>query len=403
MTNTLFNPKITMQKFLSFLIPIALFISACSDEKVTATDEYASIKSKFGTAIDPTNLANYATQTKPAYILKDNTTNNPITNSGATLGRVLFYDKNLSKDNTISCSSCHKREFAFGDSKIVSTGVNGVTGRHSMRLVNSRFANEQKFFWDERATSLENQTTQPIQDHKEMGFSGTNGDSNLASLIVRLEALPYYQELFKLTYGDSKITEARLQNALAQFVRSIQSFDSKYDAGRANAANDNAAFANFSALENQGKNLFLGAPQFNASGERTGGGAGCQGCHRAPEFDIDPNSRNNGVVGVAGSTTVDLTNTRSPSLRDLLNANGTLNSQAMHDGSLATLEAVINHYNAIPSIAGNANLDPKLRPQGQFQKLLLTQNEKDALVAFLKTLTGINIYTDKKWSDPFTP
>lgn len=392
-----------MQKFLSFLIPIALFISACSDEKVTATDEYASIKSKFGTAIDPTNLANYATQTKPAYILKDNTTNNPITNSGATLGRVLFYDKNLSKDNTISCSSCHKREFAFGDSKIVSTGVNGVTGRHSMRLVNSRFANEQKFFWDERATSLENQTTQPIQDHKEMGFSGTNGDSNLASLIVRLEALPYYQELFKLTYGDSKITEARLQNALAQFVRSLQSFDSKYDAGRANAANDNAAFANFSALENQGKNLFLGAPQFNASGERTGGGAGCQGCHRAPEFDIDPNSRNNGVVGVAGSTTVDLTNTRSPSLRDLLNANGTLNSQAMHDGSLATLEAVINHYNAIPSIAGNANLDPKLRPQGQFQKLLLTQNEKDALVAFLKTLTGINIYTDKKWSDPFTP
>jgi cytochrome c peroxidase len=236
-----------------------------------------------------------------------------------------------------------------------------------------------------------------------MGFSGTNGDANLASLIVRLEALPYYQELFKLTYGDSKITEARLQNALAQFVRSIQSFDSKYDVGRASAPNDNAAFANFSALENQGKNLFLAAPQFNASGERTGGGAGCHGCHRAPEFDIDPNSRNNGVVGVAGSTTVDLTNTRSPSLRDLLNANGTLNSQAMHDGSFATLEAVINHYNAIPSIAGNANLDPKLRPQGQFQKLLLTQNEKDALVAFLKTLTGTNIYTDKKWSDPFTP
>jgi cytochrome c peroxidase len=392
-----------MQKSFSTLIPILFFISGCSDDKVTATDEYASIKSTFGTAIDPTNLANYATQTKPAYILKDNTTNNPITNSGATLGRVLFYDKNLSKDNTISCRSCHKREFAFGDSKIVSTGVNGVTGRHSMRLVNSRFANEQKFFWDERATSLENQTTQPIQDHKEMGFSGTNGDSNLASLIVRLEALPYYQELFKLTYGDSKITESRLQNSLAQFIRSIQSFDSKYDLGRASAPNDNAAFANFSALENQGKNLFLAAPQFNASGERTGGGAGCQGCHRAPEFDIDPNSRNNGVVGVAGSATVDLTNTRSPSLRDLLNANGTLNSQAMHDGSLATLEAVINHYNAIPSTPGNTNLDPKLRPQGQFQKLLLTQNEKDALVAFLKTLTGTNIYTDKKWSDPFTP
>jgi cytochrome c peroxidase len=234
-----------------------------------------------------------------------------------------------------------------------------------------------------------------------MGFSGIDGSPNLAALITKLEALPYYQELFKLAYGDSKITEPRLQAALAQFVRSIQSFDSKYDAGRAAAPNDNTAFTNFSALENQGKNLFLAAPQFNANGERIGGGAGCQGCHRAPEFDIDPNSRNNGIVGVAGSTAIDVTNTRAPSLRDLLNANGTLNSQAMHDGSLATLEAVINHYNAIPSVAGNTNLDPKLRPQGQFQKLLLTQNEKDALVAFIKTLTGTNLYTDKKWSNPF--
>jgi cytochrome c peroxidase len=96
-----------------------------------------------------------------------------------------------------------------------------------------------------------------------------------------------------------------------------------------------------------------------------------------------------------------VTNTRSPTLRDLLNANGTLNSQAMHDGSLATLDAVINHYNAIPSVAGNTNVDLRLRPQGQFQKLLLTQNEKDALVAFMKTLTGTTVYTDKKWSNPF--
>lgn len=391
-----------MRKLLPILILQIAIITSCSNEKAVVADQYAAIQSTFGPTIDPTNLSNYATQPKPAYIVKDNTTTNPITNSGATLGRVLFYDKNLSKDNTISCSSCHKREFGFGDSKIVSTGVNGVTGRHSMRLVNSRFANEQKFFWDERATSLENQTTQPIQDHKEMGFSGIDGSPNLAALITKLEALPYYQELFRLAYGDSKITEPRLQTALAQFVRSIQSFDSKYDVGRAAAPNDNIAFANFSPLENQGKNLFLTPPQFNANGERTGGGAGCQGCHRAPEFDIDPNSRNNGVVGVVGATTIDLTNTRSPSLRDLLSANGTLNSQAMHDGSLATLEAVINHYNAIPSVPGNTNLDPKLRPQGQFQKLLLTQNEKDALVAFIKTLTGTTVYTDAKWSDPFS-
>ncbi len=391
-----------MLKLSSVSLLIIFSFNSCSDEKSTAVDTYTATKAIFGTAIDPTNLIKYATQTKPAYIIKDNTTTNPITNSGATLGRVLFYDKNLSKDNTINCASCHQQQFAFGDNKIVSTGVNGVTGRHSMRLLNSRFSNEQKFFWDERATSLENQTTQPIKDHKEMGFSGADGDPSFAVLITKLEALPYYQELFKLTYGDSKITEPRLQNALAQFVRSVQSFDSKYDVGRASAPNDNVNFSNFSALENLGKNLFLAAPQFNANGERTGGGAGCQGCHRAPEFDIDPNSRNNGVIGVVGSTTVDLTNTRSPSLRDLVNASGTLNSQAMHDASLTTLEAVINHYNAIPVNAGNTNLDPKLRPQGQLQKLLLTQNEKDALVAFMKTLTGTNVYNDKKWANPFS-
>ena len=107
-------------------------------------------------------------------------------------------------------------------------------------------------------------------------------------------------------------------------------------------------------------------------------------------------------MGVVGSTTIDLTNTRSPSLRDLLNASSALNSQAMHDGSLASLEAVIEHYNVIPLVPGNNNLDPRLRPQGNTQKLRLTQNEKDALVAFIKTLTGTGLYSDNKWSDPFS-
>ena len=77
----------------------------------------------------------------------------------------LFYDKNLSIDNSISCASCHQQAAAFGDLATVSTGVDGVTGRHSMRLAYARFGNEDRFFWDERAPSLEAQTTQPIQDH----------------------------------------------------------------------------------------------------------------------------------------------------------------------------------------------------------------------------------------------
>jgi len=97
----------------------------------------------------------------------------------ATLGRVLFYDKQLSANGAIACASCHKQEFAFSDTAQQSVGLNGgLTGRHSMRLVNSRFADEVRFFWDERASSLEDQTTQPIQDHVEMGFSGENGNTS---------------------------------------------------------------------------------------------------------------------------------------------------------------------------------------------------------------------------------
>ncbi|MFX7858343.1 cytochrome-c peroxidase, partial [Acinetobacter baumannii] len=84
-----------------------------------------------------------------------------------------------------------------GDNAVASTGVNGTTGRHSMRLVNARFGNEMKFFWDERAANLEAQTTFPIQDHNEMGFSGTNGDGTLQDLIAKLQNIKYYQEMFK--------------------------------------------------------------------------------------------------------------------------------------------------------------------------------------------------------------
>lgn len=352
--------------------------------------------------IDLNNLENYANQNIPNYITKDNTANNnPTTDAGATLGRVLFYDKNLSANQTIACASCHHQEFAFSDTAALSVGLNGgLTGRHAMRLVNSRFGDEVHFFWDERAATLEIQTTMPIQDHVEMGFSGQNGDPNIDTLINRLSAIDYYQELFTFVYGDANITEVRIRRALAQFIRSIQSFDSKFDAGLAQVNNITQPFPNFTALENQGKALFLAPP-----GGPNGGGAGCQGCHRAPEFDIDPNSLNNGVIGVAAdANATDLTITRAPSLRDLVNPNGVPNGAFMHDASLPTLMDVINHYDNItfnPQI--NNNLDPRLTggPGGQGQNLNLTQNQKNALEAFLLTLTGSDIYTNPIWSNPF--
>jgi cytochrome c peroxidase len=392
-------------KVLSSILIMVVFVASCKKNatEIIPSLSFPAIKAAFGGNIDLDNLFNYSGQSKPAYITKDNTGANPIVNAKATLGRVLFYDKNLSINNTISCSSCHKQEFAFSDSALVSLGTNGgLTTRHSMRLVNSRFAAEQKFFWDERAASLELQTTQPIVDHLEMGFSGQNGRPNLTALLSKIQAIAYYNELFKFAYNDVNVTEARLQESLAQFIRSIQSFDSKYDAGRILVPNDNQNFPNYTAEENLGKSLFINPPVFNTNSIRISGGLGCNGCHKAPEFDIDPNSRNNGIIGVINSTNRDLTVTRAPTLRDLTRVGGRVNGPMMHTGANRTLRAVINHYNTISLNQNqNPNLDARLAPNRIGQNLNLTETEINALIAFLQTLSGTNVYVDKKWADPF--
>ncbi|MEO9870858.1 cytochrome-c peroxidase [Ekhidna sp.] len=385
------------------LIPLAfLFLfSSCdsSEEEVIEVDiEQSAILVQFENRIDLTNLPNYANQEIPSYISKDNTTTNPITDNGSILGRVLFYDKNLSIDNTVACASCHQQSFGFSDGDIASTGVNGSTGRHSMRLVNARFADEVNFFWDERSTSLESQTTQPIQDHIEMGFSGEEGNDDISRLFEKLESIDYYNELFTFIYGDTEVNEQRMQNALGQFIRSIQSFDSKYDLGRAQVNNENTDFPNFSELENEGKALFMDRVDFNNNGVRVGGGIGCNACHRAPEFDIDPRSGNNGIIAsLSGGTDTEVT--RSPSLRDLFNTSGEVNGPFMHTGFSEDFEDVLDHYDNIPA-AGNG-LDRRLNPMGNTQNLNMTQGEKDAVIAFIKTLTGSDIYSNDKWSDPF--
>ncbi|TCZ74906.1 cytochrome-c peroxidase [Flaviaesturariibacter aridisoli] len=382
---------------------IALIVS-CSKKEGTAPAvpaSYPAVAAAFGGKIDLAHLANYANQGRPAYIVKDNTGGNAISDGKATLGRVLFYDKALSINNSVACASCHKQAFAFSDTALVSAGVEGgSTGRHSMRLVNARYAREAKFFWNERAATLEQQTTMPIQDHAEMGFSGTAGRPGIATLLAKLSAIDYYQELFRFVYGDASVTEARLQECLAQFVRSIQSFDSKYDAGRAQVPNDGAPFPNFTAQENQGKQLFLQPPQFTGS-NRSGGGLGCNGCHNAPEFDIDPATRNNGIIGVIGGAGLDLGNTRAPSLRDLLRPGGGGNGPMMHTAVFTSIQQVLGHYGNINVAPGNNNLDPRLMPGGNGQRLNLTAAEVNAVTAFLQTLSGTALYTDAKWSDPF--
>ena len=393
-----------MKNYVALSLFGILFLTSCSnnsEEDYEDVTSYPFVEAEFVSSINLDNLDNYANQSVPAYITKNNSQGNLITNAGATLGRVLFYDKKLSSNNTISCSSCHIQSKAFGDGSIASQGVNGRTGRHSMRLINVRFANERKFFWDERAINLETQTTMPIKDHGEMGFSGQNGDLSFADLIVKLTAVGYYKELFKFVYGSEEITEVKIQNALSQFIRSIQSFDSKYDAGRVLAPNEAQPFTNFTAEENLGKNLFLTPPVFDTNGFRTGGGIGCNACHNAPEFDIHPNSLSNGIGGSINGGP-DFTNTRAPSLRNIANPLGEPNGPMMHTGVITSLQAAIGHYGDLSNAAANnPNLDPRLKPNGRGQQLNLRSNEVDAVIAFLKTLSGNDVYTNTKWSTPF--
>ena len=392
--------KITLLYCIGFLGLLA----SCEPESETETPvANQAILETFGTKINPNALPNYANQAVPNYIRKDNTGTNPITDEKAILGRVLFYDKNLSIDNTVSCGSCHQQAFGFSDPRLASDGVQGgVAARHSMRLINTRFAIESKFFWDERAATLEAQVTTPIQDHAEMGFSGQNGRPNLATLLTKLGGLAHYQELFTLAYGSSAVTEPRMQQALAAFIRSIQSFDSKYDLGRAQVANDAANFPNFTAQENLGKQLFLTPPVFDGTSTRRSGGAGCQACHQAPEFDIDPNSRNNGIIRpLSQGAGQELSITRSPTLRDAVNATGGSNGPFMHSGVFTSLQNVVGYYNNIPAQARNNNLDARLTPGGNSQNLNLTGVEINAIVAFLQTLSGKDVYTNEKWGSPF--
>jgi cytochrome c peroxidase len=352
--------------------------------------------------IDLGALPNYAKQVKPSYIFGDNTpvapgpspVANPITNTGATLGRLLFYDKRLSRNDAVSCSSCHQQDHAFGDPALASTGVAGMTPRHAMRLVNARFA-EPRFFWDDRAPTLESQASQPFRNAIEMGFSGTNGDPNFSDLLAKMSALPEYQILFNAAFGSPGIDEIRIQRALAQFIRSIQSFDSKFDDGLALGAAGQSSFANFTDSEKRGRQIFT-TP--SSSGGNSSGGGNCMFCHTDPTFSNSSSSGNNGVIAtIAGGT--DLTIISSPTLRDLVGPSGQLNAPLMHNGSFASIAQVIEHYNAIPG--DNPNLSFFLKQSGVPQNLNLTAQQKLDLEAFLRTLTGKAVYTDPKWSNPF--
>lgn len=336
----------------------------------------------------PATVFNYAAPNLPPRFLiqpilgQDNTpATNVTTDAGSTLGRVLFYDRRLSANQTISCASCHQQQHGFSDTNRFSRGFDGgFTDRNSMGLSNARWYLRRHFFWDERAATLEDQVLQPIQNAVEMGMT-------LEALTNRLSAEPFYTNLFATTFGSPEITPNRISLALAQFVRSIVSTRSKFDQGVANN------FANFTAQENLGRQIFNGQV----------GNATCTACHGTDNFVPGPNINNNGLenpyvdkgLGRVTGRPQDEGLFKVPSLRNIA-----LTAPYMHDGRFATLEEVVEFYNS--GVVNHPNLSPPLRlPVGQPLRLNLTAPQKAALVAFLRTLTDPTLATDEKYADPF--
>jgi len=301
---------------------------------------------------------------------------------GVALGKALFFDKNLSADNTISCATCHRPENAFTDGIPLAVGIGGKVGkRNSPGLFN--VAVQKKFFWDGRDTTLEQQSLHPIQDPNEM-------DMQLDKLVSKLNAVPDYLNLFGKAFGNKEITKEKIAKAFAQFQRSLFSKTSKYDLflkGEYNMTLD----------EKQGMLLFFQHPK---AGRIRGGN--CGDCHlpktlfgKSDGFDgfhnnglTELNATDIGLQTITGRP-ADFGKFKTPGLRNIA-----LTAPYMHDGRFQTLEQVLDHYNS-ETLFGKSNVDV-LITEGvneksfdpiEEQSLKLTNSEKKSIIIFLHTLT----------------
>ncbi|RYD35658.1 MAG: hypothetical protein EOP87_06985 [Verrucomicrobiaceae bacterium] len=294
-----------------------------------------------------------------------------IDNKKAALGRVLFHDRRLSKDNSISCASCHQPEHAFSDSAARSTGHHGgLTKRNSISLQHVRsYVTGGGFFWDGRTTSLESAVIEPISYADEMGLP-------MNVLLGKIAAEPYYRELFSSAYPSQAPTAARVGEALADFIESTVSFRSKYDVQAA------FQFGNFSSQEKQGMEIFsTHCASCHPLGTFTSGGFANNG--------LDLQSVDKGRGGLKGLE-ADEGLFRIPSLRQV-----GLTAPYMHDGRFATLREVIEFYDH------KVKDHPKLSKPLTTKPLGLREDQKLALEKFLQTLTDTSALADPAYSDPF--
>ena len=309
-------------------------------------------------------------------------------NSLATLGRVLFYDRNLSLNNAISCGSCHIQQYAFADNHQFSRGLNnGYTSRNASAILSSFNHNK---FWDGRAGNFDTAVFMPVTNHLEMDVF------NLNMLPEKLSYLSYYPDLFNSAFGTPEITVNGIRKALASFVGNLYSTNSKYDRG------------NLTAIEQEGENVFHGNGR-------------CYNCHSGPNFNgyqtayenigLDYTYPDKGRGNISHNSTDD-GKFAVPTLRNIA-----LSAPYMHDGRYKTLREVIDHYS--DGIQDSKNLSWVFRDFSDAGNMMvstidssnfyilpvslpnLTENEKTALEAFLKTLTDVSFVADPKFSNPF--
>ena len=312
-------------------------------------------------------------------------TDNPLTKAKVQLGRMLFYNSNLSSDGTVSCASCHKQENAFSDINKFSIGVNGATGdRQAMAIFNMAW-HDNEFFWDGRAHLLRDQALGPIENPLEMNES-------LDNVIKKLYTDEEMKNQFIKAFGSNEITAEKISLALENFMMSIISEDSKYDRYLAGTAQ-------LTPSEERGRVLFFG--EYNEFFPDISG-ADCAHCHAGNNFENDL-YMNNGLDEdaefidfgreLATGLAADRAKFKVTSLRNIA-----VTPPYMHDGRFQTLEEVVDHYNE--NVKNSSTVDPALLGTTA-TGLMLDDQEKEDLINFLNTLTDHTLLTNPAYSDPY--
>ena len=311
---------------------------------------------------------------------------NPLTQQGVQLGRMLFYEKMLSLNGSQSCASCHNQKDGFSDTLQFSIGVEMLEGKRQAMPVFNLAWHSNAFFWDGRAHLLRDQSLEPIEDPLEM-------NETLGNVIAKLSASKKYKDQFTRAFGSEEVTSEKMALAMEQFMLSIVSYDSKYDKFLAGELQ-------LSESEERGRLLF--ETEYNPFFPEKSG-ADCVHCHGGSNFENDQYMNNGldtdadfvdfGRESQTGSPS-DRAKFKVPTLRNVA-----VTQPYMHDGRFNTLEEVVEHYDL--HLRQSSTLDPALIQVVDNGSLNLTEQDKLDLVNFLKTLTDQTFLNNLEYSDPF--